>query len=83
MEDYGVERRTLAIVRRLYCPPGVTPSRDSRLVEDLCIDDQRRLSFVLDLEREFTVDISDEISAGFVNLGSAIDFVRYLKRSET
>lgn len=51
----------------------ITPNRD--FILDLCLDSLAIIEIIVDLERTFTTDISDELSERMHNINDVVNYI--------
>ena len=79
MMDLNIESRTIAIVNRLFNPLGKDVGRNTLLLQDLKMNSVARLAFIVDLEDEFDMDISEVATCMFSTVGEFIEHIKTRK----
>ena len=71
----NVEEKTIEVIAKWLEVPKDEVTRDASIFEDLGADSLDAVQIVLELEKEFGLEISDEEADQITTVGDAIDYI--------
>ena len=76
MDDAQIKNDVLQIVSELLGKPIAEINEESRFVEDLGADSLDNVELVMEIEKKFNVEISDEKAMTITSVGEAIKHIQ-------
>ena len=75
MDKTVIEEKVVSVIGSLFAINDDVIVREAKLSKDLDLDEMCMLDLVLELENEFSVQISDDEEAKWKTVGDIVDFI--------